>query len=372
MRTGVIVWAGFCVLVSVVLATFSRRLGDRAIAWLVALGVSVLAIEEPVLTLWLSAATPTDDKDGIATLVTSMARAHVVTAAILTLVPAFVLVRVALTAFRRGDAWATRVLRWALALTLATELGTSTLIFSRGLPLPGPGGSAGASGFGWQPVAAGLFAWGLGLWLDARRRRRDAAEADEPSRAIPGELEGVSTSNERLAPIDRPRGIFLRLVYLVTRRRFGKTPMVFRVAYSRTPSVALVAIVITLVMERCLKLEPELRLMLQVAIASREGCTFCEDLSLAEAFRMRIGRERFRSLSNFEFSAAFSERERAALALATELLDSRKVTDASMARVRRSFDDREVVELLFVCAAERFYTSIALPLRIRSDGFSPR
>jgi alkylhydroperoxidase family enzyme len=176
----------------------------------------------------------------------------------------------------------------------------------------------------------------------------------------------------RLAPIDRPRGIFLRIVYFLTRRRFGKTPMVFRVAYSRAPGVALVAMLVTLVMERGLKLEPELRLMLQVAVASREGCTFCEDLGLAEAFRLRIGRERLRSLSSFEFSAAFSERERAALALATQLLESPKASDATMARVRRSFDDREVVELLFVCAAERFYTSITLPLRIRSDGLSAR
>jgi hypothetical protein len=182
MRTGVIVWAGFCVLASVALAVSSRRIGERAAAWLVAFGVTILAVEEPALTLWISVATPTDDKDGIATLVTAMARAHVITAATMELSSAFLLVRVALSAFRRGDAWAIRLQRWAFALAAVAEIGTSALVFSRGLPLPGPGGDAGASGFGWQPIAAGLFAWGLGLLIEARHAspRRIAQDGARP------------------------------------------------------------------------------------------------------------------------------------------------------------------------------------------------
>jgi hypothetical protein len=215
MRTGVIVWAVFCALVSVALATLARRLGERAIAWLVAVGVTVLAIEEPALTLWLSAATPSDDKDGIATLVTAMARAHVVTAAIMALVPAFVLVRVAFTAFRRGDAWATRLLRWAFALAAVAELGTSALIFSRGLPLPGPGGRAGASAFGWQPVAAGLFAWGLGLVLDARRARTACVALTDARHKVRPYVSTPTAKHMSRSPVLRqgrlPTGVGLRL-----------------------------------------------------------------------------------------------------------------------------------------------------------------
>jgi alkylhydroperoxidase family enzyme len=173
-----------------------------------------------------------------------------------------------------------------------------------------------------------------------------------------------------LDPIDRPRNPFLRLLYFVTRRRFGKTPMVFRVAYARSPWVALASMTLALVLERFLRLEPALRLLLQVAIASREGCTFCEDLSLADALRLRIGRQRFRDLSSFESSPAFTERERAALAYASALQTSPRVGDDVMVRLRRCYGEREIVELVFVCAAERFFTCVALPLGIRSDGLS--
>jgi alkylhydroperoxidase family enzyme len=85
---------------------------------------------------------------------------------------------------------------------------------------------------------------------------------------------------------------------------------------------------------------------------------------------MRIGRQRFRDLSAFESSPAFTERERAALAYASALHDSPRVGDDVMARLRRCFDEREIVELVFVCAAERYFTCVALPLGIRSDGLA--
>jgi hypothetical protein len=34
---------------------------------------------------------------------------------------------------------------------------------------------------------------------------------------------------------------------------------------------------------------------------------------------------------------------------------------------RTVFDEREIVELVFVCAVERYFNSMALPLRIGSD-----
>jgi hypothetical protein len=37
----------------------------------------------------------------------------------------------------------------------ATQAATVLFVHSRGLPLPGPGGAAGASGIGWPPLAVG-------------------------------------------------------------------------------------------------------------------------------------------------------------------------------------------------------------------------
>jgi hypothetical protein len=177
MRIGILVWAGLGLAATLVLTAASRRLGvPRAAGWLIVVGVSMLTIEEPLLTLWLALVGPTGDRDGMNTLVTPMARAHVLGASIFATATAVFLNRAALTALPRGEPWARRVLVWAFALVALSELTTSLFVFSRGLPLPGPGGEAGAAGFGWQPVASGLLAWGAGLWLSIRTpRRRDDA-----------------------------------------------------------------------------------------------------------------------------------------------------------------------------------------------------
>ncbi|OLB73716.1 MAG: hypothetical protein AUI14_25425 [Actinobacteria bacterium 13_2_20CM_2_71_6] len=166
MSTVVNVWAAVCLTVVVALVLAARRLGrERAAAWLVVIGVVLLTLEEPALLFWLGVADPRADHDGVATLVTPMARAHIIDAGVYGVGAAVLLGWIAMTALRRGDRWARRVLAWGLAVVAATEAATVLLVFSRGLPAPGPGGEAGESGFGWSPLAVGLLAWAAGLWL---------------------------------------------------------------------------------------------------------------------------------------------------------------------------------------------------------------
>ncbi len=170
-----------------------------------------------------------------------------------------------------------------------------------------------------------------------------------------------------LAPIDRPSSWLLRALFALTRRRYGKTPMAFRVCYARAPWMALVGVLFTAISARFLRLAPDLRFLIPVAVAMRSGCTFCVDLTMAEAIRQRIGRARFAELLDFEGSRSFSEAEKAALAYVEAVDRSAHVEDAVLARLRRSFGEREVLEIVWLCAMERYYNSIALPLRIGSD-----
>jgi hypothetical protein len=183
VSTIVSVWAAVCLAVVVALTAFATRLGrPRAAAWLVVIGLVVLVLEEPALTTWLAIGRPGSDGDGMAGLITPMARAHVLDAGVFGVASAGLLGWVALTAFRRGERWARHVLRWALVVVAATEVASGLLVFSRGLPLPGPGGTAGHTGFGWQPVAVGLVAWAIGLRLAPRPR--PAGSAAEPPSAM--------------------------------------------------------------------------------------------------------------------------------------------------------------------------------------------
>jgi hypothetical protein len=173
-----------------------------------------------------------------------------------------------------------------------------------------------------------------------------------------------------LAPIERPRGLFARLLCFAARRRYGRTPTAFRVVYARAPWIGFVSVCVVMVFEHCLSIEAELRFLLSYSVALRNGCTFCADLTRAEAVRKRIGRARFAELLDFESSSAFSGREKAALAYAEALHRSLRVEDSVLTRAREAFSERELVEIVWVCAVERYFNAIALPLRIGSDGLS--
>jgi hypothetical protein len=175
IATLVAAWAYACLAAVIVLVAGAGRLGrERVAASLVVLGLFMLAVEEPLLTLWLGLASPEGDRDSMATLITAQARAHVLVAALYASALMALLGWVAVTAFRRGELWAGHVLGWGWALAAVGEVAAVLLVHSRGLPIPGPGGAPGAAGFGWEPLAVGLLAWAAGLWL---RRSSSAALA---------------------------------------------------------------------------------------------------------------------------------------------------------------------------------------------------
>lgn len=174
-----------------------------------------------------------------------------------------------------------------------------------------------------------------------------------------------------LLPIDRPANLFVRLIFWATQRRYGKTPTAFRVIYARAPFIAVLSSLIIWLRLRSITLDKELSYLVQVGVAMFNGCTFCADLELAELARMRIGTARFRELVRFEDSPAFSAREKAALRYVRAVHDSLHVADDVWALLKQHFSERECIEIVWLCAIERYYNTQALPLRVGSDGFAP-
>jgi uncharacterized protein YndB with AHSA1/START domain len=155
-------WALVCLAAGIALIAASPRIGRRrAAGWLVVLGITVLTIEEAGLTLWFAVADPAGDPDGVAGLVTPVARARILDAAVFGLAVAALQCWIALTAYRRDEAWARRLLTYGLVIVTFTVTATTVFVSSRGLPLPVP---AEPAKFGWQPVAVALLLWAAGLW----------------------------------------------------------------------------------------------------------------------------------------------------------------------------------------------------------------
>ena len=172
----------------------------------------------------------------------------------------------------------------------------------------------------------------------------------------------------RIAPIEQPRGVVMKLAYAMSRRMLGKVMTPMKVAYARVPALTRLSYSMSRVMETRLSLEPELRLLLTAQASALNGCGFCLDMSEAMAVEKGIGLEKLQALGDYASSPLFDERERAALDYVSEATRTCRVTDETFERLRRHFDDREIVEITFVNAAENFYNLFGGPLGIESDG----
>lgn len=174
----------------------------------------------------------------------------------------------------------------------------------------------------------------------------------------------------RLEPIERPRGLSLRLAYWGTRRGLGKVMTPLKVVNARVPESLAMTMSMSKFLTKGVTLDRKLRILLTDLVSQINDCSFCEDLDRAIALRENLGlEEKLEALKEYRTSPLFSERERAALAFVEEVTRSRTVSDETFANLRRHFSAREVVEITLVNAVQNFYNLTNRPLGIGSDGF---
>jgi uncharacterized peroxidase-related enzyme len=174
----------------------------------------------------------------------------------------------------------------------------------------------------------------------------------------------------QLEPIEKPRSWTTRFAYWMARRQLGAVPSVFKVFYARAPKLGMLGFRIYQTLEKGTSLDPSLRHLVLAQSSAINGCGFCADLHRAQVVREKLGVEKFDGLLDFRTSAAFSERERAALAYGEEVTRHRKVSDATFAALRQHFDEREIVEIVWLTALGNYFNLIAVPLGLESDGLT--
>jgi len=82
------------------------------------------------------------------------------------------------------------------------------------------------------------------------------------------------------------------------------------------------------------------------------------------------GDDKIRAVPAWRESALFSEMERDALEYAERMtITGERVDDALWARLRRHFDESQVVELTAVVALENFRSKFNVPLGVEAQGF---
>jgi alkylhydroperoxidase family enzyme len=172
-----------------------------------------------------------------------------------------------------------------------------------------------------------------------------------------------------LIPIEKPKGVRLKLLYRFLGRQFGKPPGWLTVFSARMP------LPYTSWMGKVYRLQKNLELSENTMRLVRERvnginmCTWCMDADRwYVTTRMPHLLPRFDALYEYQTSPLFSQHERAALDFATELTEHKDVTPATFETLSRHYSEREICELVWVVATNHLFNMTNRGLGIGSDG----
>jgi alkylhydroperoxidase family enzyme len=173
--------------------------------------------------------------------------------------------------------------------------------------------------------------------------------------------------NAFLSPIEKPRGLILKLAYYFTRKRFGKVLTPVKVHSARLPAAFGLFYAKIGKLDQKLTLPPELVLLIRHQVARLSLCLFCIDISRSFAIKAMMKEAKFDALDQYRTSALFTDAERAALDYVTELTRDKKVDPDTFARMARHYSEREICEIVWLVASEHLYNMTNLGLNIHSD-----
>jgi AhpD family alkylhydroperoxidase len=129
----------------------------------------------------------------------------------------------------------------------------------------------------------------------------------------------------------------------------------------------------TLSSEVASKLEPALFELVKIRASQLNGCAYCIDMHTKDARRAGETEQRIYALNAWRETPFFSDRERAALEWTetlTRLADSR-VSDALFERVRRQFDEAELVALTFAVIVINGWNRLSISFRPPVGAYQP-
>jgi alkylhydroperoxidase family enzyme len=170
-----------------------------------------------------------------------------------------------------------------------------------------------------------------------------------------------------LAPIEKPRGAFMKIAYAVTRRRFGKVITPLKVHSARLPAAFGMFYSKVSELDKKLLLPPETALLIREQVARINVCSFCSDISRWASLQASMGQEKFDALERYATSPLFTDKERAALYYATELTKTKSVSPSTFHRLREHFTEREICEIVWLVASEHLYNITNIGLNVHSD-----
>jgi alkylhydroperoxidase family enzyme len=186
---------------------------------------------------------------------------------------------------------------------------------------------------------------------------------------VPG-VQNIPTQNTQdpfLSPIEKPRGLMIKLAYYFTRRKFGKVPSPIGIHAARLPSAFGMFYGKVAQLDKKLELPRETIFLIREQVARFNICLFCVDIGRVFATESAMNVDKLDALNRYRDSPLFSDAERATLDYVTELTRDKKVQPSTFAGMSRFYSERAICEIVWLVASEHLYNLTNLGLNIHSD-----
>ena len=170
-----------------------------------------------------------------------------------------------------------------------------------------------------------------------------------------------------LPPIEKPKGLMMKLAYYFTRRQFGKVLTPLKVHSARLPPAFGLFYSKISKLDKQLLLPPEMVMLIREQVARINVCLFCIDIGRSFTIKASMNEAKFDALEQYRTSPLFTDAERAALDYVTELTKDKKVNPNTFARMSGHYSEREICEIVWVVASEHLYNMTNIGLNIHSD-----
>jgi alkylhydroperoxidase family enzyme len=170
-----------------------------------------------------------------------------------------------------------------------------------------------------------------------------------------------------LPPIEKPKGLIIKLVYAMSRRQFGKVLTPLKVYAARLPNAFGTFYGKVSALDKKLQLARETVFLIREQVARINVCLFCTDIGRAFAIRESMNVAKFDALDEYKTSPLFSDAERAALDYATELTRDKQVSQGTFNRLAGYYSERGICEIVWLVASEHVYNITNIGLNIHSD-----
>lgn len=170
-----------------------------------------------------------------------------------------------------------------------------------------------------------------------------------------------------LSPIEKPRGLMMKLAYYFSRKQFGKVITPLKIHSARMPIAFGMFSAKVSKLDKKLVLPPETAMLIRERVAHINVCLFCIDIGRWAAIKSSMNQAKFDELEEYKTSPLFTDADRAALDYVTELTKEKKVNPETFNNLKKYFSEREICEIVWLAASEHLYNITNIGLNIHSD-----